>query len=162
MVLLAGVVLAAACGQPSSNKTNGDASATDTDTAAKPITAVPDLGTPPAVPDTQFVIVDSVVNIQMNDVAVARRPGAFDSTLANYWLQCYNSTQKLPKFLRFKYQGTVLMGARGNLMDVVVHVQDSVKDYISKEKYQQEFHRIDPSHQKELEEMYPVLFQKRL
>ena len=160
--LLAGILWMGACGQPSNTDVKNDTTAVDTDTATKAITAVPDLGEPPAVPDTQFIVVDSMVNIQMNDQTVPRKPGALDSMLAGYWLQCYQGTQKLPKFLRFKYQGTVMMGARGNLMDAVVHVQDSIKDFISREKFQQEFHRREPSHHKALDERFPVLFQRRL
>jgi len=155
-LLLAGIVLLAACGQQPGSKVPF------TDTSTKAITAPPDLGPPPAVPDTQFIIVDSMVNIRMNNQAVPRRPGAFDSTLAAYWLTCYTQSQKLPAFLRFKYQGTVMMGARGSLMDAVAHAQDSLKDHIAREKYQLDFHRLDPSHQKELEKSFPVLFQKRL
>jgi hypothetical protein len=158
-LLFSGMLLFTACVQ---KQPGNQSSNTATDTNATAVTAVPDLGPPPAVPDTQFIVVDSVVNIRMNNGAVPKRPGAFDSTLADYWLQCYTRAQKLPAFLRFKYQGTVMMGARGNLMDAVVHVQDSVKDHIAKEKYQQDFHRLDPSQQRELERTYPVLFQKQL
>ena len=133
-----------------------------TDTNASAVTAVPDLGDTPEVPDTQFIVVDSMVNIKVNDQAVPRGQHSFDSALITYWTDCYKSNGKLPAYLRFKYQGTVMMGARGNLMDAVVRVQDSVKDHIAREKFSQEFHKIDPQHQKELEKLYPVLFQRRL
>jgi len=155
-LLFTGIVLLAACGQQPGSKTPS------ADTSAKAITAPPDLGPPPAVPDTQFIIVDSLVNIRVNNQPVPRRPGAFDSTLAAYWMACYTQFRKLPAFLRFKYQGTVMMGARGSLMDAVAHVQDSLKDHIAREKYQLDFRRLDPSHQKELKRSFPVLFQKRL
>jgi hypothetical protein len=148
--------------QPGNQSTSADATAaTDTVTAPDPITAAPDLGKPPAIPDTQFIIVDSMVNIKLNNESVPRRPGAFDSTLAAYWMQCYNSEKKLPAFLRFKYQGTVMMGARGNLLDQVVHVQDSLRDHIAQEKYQQGFKQLNKGQQKEMQKDFPVLFQKR-
>lgn len=159
-LLVPAMLLCAACTQ---RQPAGQDSAADTDTVAGPkaITAAPDLGAPPAVPDTQFVIVDSMVNIKVNNEAVARRPGAFDSTLAAYWLQCYTNEQKLPGYLRFKYQGTVMMGARGNLLDQVAHVQDSLKDHIAKEKYQQGFKGLEKKQQKEFQKDFPVLFQKQ-
>lgn len=103
-----------------------------------------------------------MVNIKMNNGAIPRRPGAFDSTLSAYWIQLYNSEKKLPSYLRFKYQGTVMMGARGNLMDQVMHVQDSLKDHIAQEKYQQGFKQLDKNKQQKLAKDFPVLFQKQL
>ncbi|HEU4553025.1 MAG TPA: hypothetical protein VFS25_09330 [Chitinophaga sp.] len=160
LTFCAGLLLTA-CTHSTSNK---NATGADTDTAAKAsaITAVPDLGPAPEVPDTQFIIVDSMVNIKVNDQAVPRRKNAFDSTLISYWKATYARTQKLPAYVRFKYQGTVMMGARGNLMDAVVRAQDSLKDHIARDKYLQEFHKIDPLQQKEMEKKYPVLFQKQL
>jgi len=161
-LILCSLLLLAACGQaPSPGEKSGQA---DSDSAAGPkaLTAAPDLGPPPAVPDTQFVIVDSMVNIKVNNASVPRRPGALDSTLAAYWIQLYNSEKKLPSFLRFKYQGTVMMGARGNIMDQVAHVQDSVKNHIAQEKYQQNFKQLDADKQKELAKDFPILFQKQL
>ena len=157
-----GLLLLAACGQRPSPGASSDTTASDSAAGPKALTATPDLGGPPTVPDTQFVVVDSMVNIKVNNEAVPRRPGAFDSTLSAYWIQLYNSEKKLPSFLRFKYQGTVMMGARGNLMDQVAHVQDSLKNHISQEKYQQNFKQLDAEKQKELAKDFPVLFQKQL
>lgn len=159
---LCSLILLAACGQkPSPGETSGQADS-DSLPGPKAITAAPDLGAPPAVPDTQFVIVDSMVNIKVNNETVPRRPGALDSILASSWIQFYNSGKKLPSFLRFKYQGTVMMGARGNIMDQVTHVQDSVKDHIAQDKYQQSFKQLDAGKQKELAKDFPILFQKQL
>ena len=160
-LLLPGLLLLAACTQ-SGNRTSTTQTDTDTVTGPKALTAAPDLGAPPTVPDTQFIIVDSMVNIKVNNASVPRRAGAFDSTLSAYWIQLYNSEKKLPTYLRFKYQGTVMMGARGNLMDQVAHVQDSLKDHIAQEKYQQGFKQLDKNKQQELAKDFPVLFQKQL
>jgi hypothetical protein len=142
--------------QPSSSANNAD-------TTDKTLTALPDVkDRTPAVPDTQFIIVDSTVNIRLGNDTVPRRSGAFDSTLAAYWLQYYNSTKQLPKFLRFKYQGTVMMGARGSLMDAVVIVQDSLKAHIAQDKYQQAFSALTPQQQQELQQAFPILFQTKL
>lgn len=160
-LLLSGLLLLAACTQ-SRKRASSPQADTDTATGPKALTAAPDLGAPPTVPDTQFIIVDSMVNIKMNNGAIPRRPGAFDSTLSTYWIQLYNSEKKLPSYLRFKYQGTVMMGARGNLMDQVMHVQDSLKDHIAQEKYQQGFKQLDKNKQQKLAKDFPVLFQKQL
>lgn len=161
-LILCSLSVLAACGQSQSpGQTSGQAD-TDTVTGPKAITAAPDLGAPPTVPDTQFVIVDSMVNIKVDNETVPRRPGALDSILATYWMQLYNSEKKLPSFLRFKYQGTVMMGARGNIMDQVVHVQDSLRDHIAQDKYQQNFKQLDANKQKELAKDFPILFQKQL
>lgn len=160
-LLLAAIVLGTGCAQKQPSAT-GNSSDT-ADTANNTVTALPDLkNKTPAIPDTQFIVVDSTVNIRLNNDLVPRRSGAFDSTLAAYWLQCYTDAQKLPKYLRFKYQGTVMMGARGSLMDAVVHVQDSLKAHIAQDRYKQGFSTLTPQQQKELKETYPVLFQKGL
>lgn len=161
-LFFSGLLLLAACGQGSSPGEASDTADTDSAAGPKALTAAPDLGGPPTVPDTQFVIVDSMANIKVNNASVPRRPGALDSTLAAYWVQLYNSEKKLPSFLRFKYQGTVMMGARGNIMDQVAHVQDSLKNHIAQEKYQQSFKQLDGDKQKELAKDFPVLFQKQL
>lgn len=159
---LCSLLLVAACRQtPSPAETSGQADR-DSAAGARAITAAPDLGPPPAVPDTQFVIVDSMVNIRMNNETVPRRPGALDSTLASSWMQFYHNGKKLPSFLRFKYQGTVMMGARGNIMDQVVHVQDSMRNHIARDKYQQNFKQLDVGKQKELAKDFPILFQTKL
>lgn len=161
-LILCSLLLLAACGQRQSpGETSGQTGA-DSVAGPKAITAAPDLGPPPTVPDTQFVIVDSMAGIKVNNEPVPRRPGAFDSTLATYWMQLYNSEKKLPSFLRFKYQGTVMMGARGNIMDQVAHVQDSLRNHISQDKYQQNFKQLDTDKQKELTKDFPILFQKQL
>ena len=132
------------------------------DTGRTAVTALPDFpGENTAIPDTQFIVVDSMVNIRVNDSPVPRQPGAFHSTLAAYWLQCYQSSQKLPAFLSFKYQGTVMMGARGNIMDDVQHAQDSVKEHIAQQTYRQPFSALTASQQEQLRKDFPVLFQKQ-
>jgi hypothetical protein len=162
-LFLSGWLLLTACGQqPGQQASSGDTDTTDTAAGRKALTAPPDMGPPPAVPDTQFIIVDSMVNIRVNDQSVPRRPGALDSTLSAYWIRLYNSEKRLPSFLRFKYQGTVMMGARGNIMDQVTHVQDTLKNHIALEKYQKNFRELDAGKQKDLAKDFPVLFQKQL
>lgn len=161
-LLLSGGLLLAACGQQSNHQASSTDTAADSATGRKDVTALPDLGATPAVPDTQFIIVDSMANIKLNDATVPRRPGALDSTLSAYWIQLYNSEKKLPSFLSFKYQGTVMMGARGNIMDQVLHVQDTLKNHIAQEKYRKNFKELDADKQKELAKDFPVLFRKQL
>lgn len=110
--------------------------------------------------DTSRIVVDSMARISFNGTPVDGKVTTLDNVLYNNWLQAYQASKHLPAALKMTKIGTVMMGARGSIMDAIVLAQDKMKDYIAQDKFQKKFAQLTPEQQKTLQDTHAILFQK--
>ena len=120
--------------------------------------------TPPAgrlLPaDTTLLIVDSMVNITMNGKPLDKKENNVYDALYNNWMQVYAAGKHVPVALKMITQGTVMMGARGNITDDIMKAQEAMKNYIAKDMYSNAFLSLTARQKQALQQAHPLLFQK--
>ena len=110
--------------------------------------------------DTTRMVVDSAVNITINNTTLDRKENAVYQALYSNWLRAYTESAHLPATLHIQYIGMVMMGARGDIMDEVVKAQDNMKTYIARDKYKKPYDLLTPSQQAAMQQQHAILFQK--
>jgi hypothetical protein len=68
--------------------------------------------------------------------------------------------RRVPATLHITYIGTVMMGARGDIMDEVLKAQNDMKNYIAKDKYRKPYDSLSPDEQARMQQHYAILFQQ--
>ncbi len=132
------------------------------DTNAGSRTVITDTKGPDSLPhmDTTLLVVDSAANITLNNVPLERKERNVYNGLYNNWLQAYSESRHLPVALHISYIGTVMMGARGDIMDAVVKAQEDMKKYIARDTYKKSFDSLQPAQQTAMQQQHAILFQK--
>ena len=110
--------------------------------------------------DTTKLVVDSAVNITINGTPVQRGRNVVYHALYYNWLHAYTLVHRLPATLHITYIGTVMMGARGDIMDEVIEAQNDMQQYIAKDKYSKPYDSLSPEQQAGIQQQYAILFQK--
>ena len=110
--------------------------------------------------DTTKIVVDSVVNIKVNNTLLKKKENNVYQALYNNWLRAYTESEHLPVALHITYIGTVMMGARGDIMDQVQTAQNNMKQYIAKDKYKKAYDSLNPDQQAGMRKQHAILFQR--
>lgn len=110
--------------------------------------------------DTTKLVIDSAVNITINGTALQRRHNTVYRALYDNWLHAYTEVQHLPAVLHITYVGTVMMGARGDIMDQVLKAQNDMKQYIARDKYKKPYDSLNAGQQGDMQQQHAILFQK--
>jgi len=110
--------------------------------------------------DTTELVIDSAVNININGTPLLKRHNAVYRALYDNWLHAYTEVQHLPAVLHITYIGTVMMGARGDIMDQVLKAQNDMKQYIARDKYKKPYNSLNSGQQTDMQQQHAILFQK--
>jgi hypothetical protein len=132
------------------------------DSDARNDNVVTDTKGPATLPhmDTTKLVVDSAVNITVNDTPLQKRHNVVYRALYDNWLHAYSEVQHLTAVLHITYIGTVMMGARGDIMDQVLQAQTDMKQYIARDKYKKPYDSLSSGQQTEMQQEHGILFQK--
>jgi len=132
------------------------------DSAARRDAVVTDTKGPGTVPhmDTTQLVIDSTAAININGTPLKQGNNAVYLALYDNWLHAYTLVHHLPANLHITYVGTVLMGARGNILDQVTKAQDNMRDYIAKDKYGKKYAALTSQQQSAIAQQHGILFQK--
>jgi len=110
--------------------------------------------------DTTKMVVDSAINITINNTLLKKKENNVYQALYDNWLRAYTESTHLPVALHIKYTGTVMMGARDDIMDQIQTAQNKMKQYIAKDKYKKLYDSLSPDQQAEMQKQHAILFQK--
>jgi len=110
--------------------------------------------------DTTKLVIDSAVNISINGTPLQKRHNVVYRSLYDNWLHAYTEVQHLPAVLHITYVGTVMMGARGDIMDQVLKAQNDMKQYIARDKYKKPYESLNSEQQADMQLQHAILFQK--